>query len=399
MINRKVYQCRYFTIYTSAVGTDQFYLIASVKDKDANPALVCREIYGQIADIIHNTGIKIIQEKIFGSTCIREEILRTRESVLRGRNVYEELPLTYIQGRPIWGTGFSGLQIFAVKSKLLQNKVFTIYEDNIPCGRGISRDGTTILSLQNIHGFATKKSCSNNRAEQVARMFDKTNELLRKYGAVYQDVVNTRIYISNILDWYSEFNRVRNAKYTEYGILPAKQNGAIVEQIYLPSSTGIQADNPVGAEVVMNVLAIVKGNNNSVEIIHNNGIKQKSAYRYGSAFSRSAIIRDPNIKCILLSGTAAIDEQGKSLYPGNAREQMRKTFEIVEALVGKEGASLNDICHATIFLKRSEDLPVYEEVAKEYGLTDMPAVRVVADVCRDELLFEMDAVIAMWNTN
>ena len=38
-------------------------------------------------------------------------------------------------------------------------------------------------------------------------------------------------------------------------------------------------------------------------------------------------------------------------------------------------------------------------MANEYGLTDMPAVCVIADVCPDELLFELDAVVAVWNTN
>jgi enamine deaminase RidA (YjgF/YER057c/UK114 family) len=64
-------------------------------------------------------------------------------------------------------------------------------------------------------------------------------------------------------------------------------------------------------------------------------------------------------------------------------------------LINKEGASLNDICHATVFLKRQEDAQIYQEVANEYGLTDMPAVYVLADICRDELLFELDAIVAV----
>lgn len=78
---------------------------------------------------------------------------------------------------------------------------------------------------------------------------------------------------------------------------------------------------------------------------------------------------------------------------------MQKTLEIVDALISKEGASAKDICHATVFLKRKEDISIYEEVANKYGLTDMPAVCVIADVCRYELLFELDVVVAVWNAN
>lgn len=396
MNDRTIYRNQSFTIYTSAIGKDQVYILASVNDSNADPIKTCGDIYSQIADIIKQTEIQIFQEKIFGSTYIQKDILKIRDNVFRDWGIYEELPITYIQGKPIWGEGFSGLQICALKPSRPQDKVWTIFEDGIPCGRGMNRNGTTYLSLQNIHGLEGNSN-NNSRTEQVSRMFDRTDTLLRKCGATYKDVVCTRIYISDILDWYKEFNSVRNLRYTKYGILPAIPESLNTEQIYLPSSTGIQADNPEGAAAVMNVLAIVKEPGTKPEIIHNNGIKQKSAYRYGSAFSRSTVIREPNNKCILVSGTAAIDEHGNSLFPGNPREQMRQTFEIVNALISKEEASLKDICHATVFLKRKEDISIYNEVVNEYGLQYMPVVCVVADICRDELLFELDAIVSVGN--
>jgi len=395
--DRTIYRNQSFTIYTFAIGKDQVYILASVNDSNADPIKTCGDIYSQIADIIKQTEIQIFQEKIFGSTYIQKDILKMRENVFRDWGIYEELPITFIQGKPIWGEGFSGLQICALKPSRPQDKVWTIFEDGIPCGRGMNRNGTIYLSLQNIHGLIESSKKNNNRTEQVGRMFDRTDTLLRRYGASYKDVVCTRIYISDILDWYKEFNIVRNTKYSEYGILPAKPESSNTEQIYLPSSTGIQADNPSGAAAVMNVLAVVNKSGTQTEIIHNNGSKQRSAFRYGSAFSRSTVIREPNNKCILVSGTAAIDEHGNSLFPGNPREQMRQTFEIVKALISKEEASLKDICHATVFLKRKEDISIYNEVVNEYGLQYMPAVCVVADICRDELLFELDAIVSVEN--
>jgi enamine deaminase RidA (YjgF/YER057c/UK114 family) len=343
--------------------------------------------------------IKIVQERIFGSTCIQKEILKVREDILHNCGVYEELPITYIQGQPFWGTGFAGLQICAVKSSQPHDNVWTIYEDKIPCGRGWNRNGTTFLSLQNIHGLKENQSMDNSREEQTGQMFDRANKLLHKHGASFQNVVRTQIYISDILDWYEEFNNIRNAKYTEFGLIPTKSDGLVAEQIYLPASTGIQADNPLGTIAVMDILAVIKGPDAPLEIMHNTGIKQSAPYRYGSAFSRSTIIRELNNKCIFLSGTASIDEHGKSLFINNIREQIRKTFEIIDALISKEGASLQDIHHSSVFLKRQEDASIYQEVVNEYGLADMPSVCVIADICRDELLFEIDALVAIENTN
>ena len=60
--------------------------------------------------------------------------------------------------------------------------------------------------LQNI--YDTRQNIS--REEQAEQMFDSTQELLKEYSASYRNVVRTWIYLADILDWYSEFNKVRN---------------------------------------------------------------------------------------------------------------------------------------------------------------------------------------------
>jgi enamine deaminase RidA (YjgF/YER057c/UK114 family) len=96
---------------------------------------------------------------------------------------------------------------------------------------------------------------------------------------------------------------------------------------------------------------------------------------------------------IQVSGTAAIDEQGRSLYPGDVRGQIDCTFDKIAALIGPEGASLQDIAAACVFVKRPEDALIYQERARALGLDNLPAVVMVADICRPELLFEIDAEV------
>jgi len=122
--------------------------------------------------------------------------------------------------------------------------------------------------------------------------------------------------------------------------------------------------------------------------------RQKDAFRYGSAFSRGAVVKEADVSVIEVSGTAAIDERGVSLYPDDIRAQITATFDRIEALIGPEGARLEDICAATVFVKRPEYYAVYREMAAERGLEDFPGVCIVADVCREELLFEIDAEVA-----
>ena len=53
-----------------------------------------------------------------------------------------------------------------------------------------------------------------------------------------------------------------------------------------------------------------------------------------------------------------------------------------------------NIAAACVFVKRPEDALVYHERVATRGLEALPAVVMVADICREELLFEMDAEVA-----
>lgn len=162
-------------------------------------------------------------------------------------------------------------------------------------------------------------------------------------------------FIKNILDWYSEFNAVRNKKYKEFGLIPDNSEND-KETIYFSPSTGILGNNPYNVSDVMDVLAVIPAKDSQVKIEQINGTKQKSPFWYSSAFSRADRICEPNITTILISGTASIDEKGNTVYEGNSKMQILKTFEVVEDLIVKEGASFKDISSATVFLKRGRRL-------------------------------------------
>jgi enamine deaminase RidA (YjgF/YER057c/UK114 family) len=144
----------------------------------------------------------------------------------------------------------------------------------------------------------------------------------------------------------------------------------------------------------MDILAVLSSQESRSKVVQLSSPGQPDAVTYGSAFSRGALIRQPDVSLIQVSGTAAIDERGASLYPGDVRAQIDCTFDKLAALIGPEGASLNDIAAASVFVKRPEDALVYHERAAARGLQNLPAVIMVADVCREELLFEMDAEVA-----
>jgi enamine deaminase RidA (YjgF/YER057c/UK114 family) len=138
----------------------------------------------------------------------------------------------------------------------------------------------------------------------------------------------------------------------------------------------------------MDLIAIVGEGGVVPEIQKLTNPGQLDAFRYGSAFSRASVIHNNLME---VSGTAAIDGHGVSLYPGDIRGQIECTLHNIEALLAQKDLCLKDICSATVFVKHSHDADIFYRMAATRGLEDLPAVCVVADVCRDELLFEIDA--------
>lgn len=386
-----------YTIFINFIGDNNLYLTASVTRKPQNLNETVKDIYKDLIGILLKSDMQIVHERLFGNISVEKEITSTRKHVLDGNGIKDDLPITYIEGQPCWGVGFAGLQIRAVYPQGPDEKVWTIYDNDQACGRGWKLNGNTFLMLHNIHGANRSQSLDGTRKVQTKLMFDRAENVLKSQGAEYKNVVRTWIYLSDILDWYDNFNEVRNEKYRQLKMLPNSNNGYVAEDIYMPASTGIEGDNPMRASGVMDILAVIPHEDFKREVQQTAGVKQKSPFRYKSAFSRATTIHDRNIKQVLVSGTAAIDDKGISLYEDDTKAQIIKTVEIVDNLIKNEGATMNDIYEATVFLKKAEDLPLYQKVAKEIGLADIPSVIMVADVCRDELLFEMDASVAINN--
>jgi enamine deaminase RidA (YjgF/YER057c/UK114 family) len=143
------------------------------------------------------------------------------------------------------------------------------------------------------------------------------------------------------------------------------------------------------------LLAVAPGLASAVTMSLLRNPHQCEPFRYGSAFARGVVLRRPGGVLIEVSGTAAVDDAGNSLHPGDMAAQVRRTLRNVEALLAQESAGLQDISSATVFLKHAEHAGDVARVFAETGLTSLPMVCVVADICREELLFELDAEVGL----
>lgn len=129
-----------------------------------------------------------------------------------------------------------------------------------------------------------------------------------------------------------------------------------------------------------------------------NVLNEAYSYAKPSSFSRGMRIDLGNVVILLISGTASIDEQGRSIHIGDFRAQCRRTFLNITQLLESEGATWKDIVRTTCYLRDIDrDYEAFNEERtafyKEQGLDPLPAsTGIQAKLCRPELLVEIEAI-------
>ncbi len=122
------------------------------------------------------------------------------------------------------------------------------------------------------------------------------------------------------------------------------------------------------------------------------------AYDYGSAFSRGMRIDLNGLSILLISGTASIDDAGRTVHVGDLRAQLRRTFDNITKLLAAEGATWHDIVRTTCYLRDIErDYQAFNEERttfyNEKQLDPLPAsTGIQAILCRPDLLIEIEAI-------
>jgi 2-iminobutanoate/2-iminopropanoate deaminase len=123
------------------------------------------------------------------------------------------------------------------------------------------------------------------------------------------------------------------------------------------------------------------------------------APEYGSAFTRGLRVDLPGgVTQLLISGTASVGENGETLYVGDFRAQLWRTYHNITRLLESEGATWEDIVRTTCYLRDIErDYAEFNAIRNEFffalGLDPFPASTAIqARICRSDLLVEIEAL-------
>ena len=123
------------------------------------------------------------------------------------------------------------------------------------------------------------------------------------------------------------------------------------------------------------------------------------ASQYGSAFTRGLRVEMPGgITQLLISGTASVGANGETLYVGDFRAQLWRTYHNLTRLLESEGATWQDMVRTTCYIRDIErDYAEFNAIRNEFfralGLDPFPASTAIqARICRSDLLVEIEAI-------
>jgi enamine deaminase RidA (YjgF/YER057c/UK114 family) len=295
---------------------------------------------------------------------------------------------TYVEGLPADGGLGSLAGIHVVAARAVNGGGRWLEPEGRACGRLVESPNAHLLSLCDV-GVLAPRRAALDPADETSVTLRAAETALSGEGWSFGEVCRTWFYLRDILDWYDGFNCARNEAFRRMGLMVPGCDDTI------PASTGIGGRSARGGSCALDLLAVRPKATARFERRRLYNVRQNEATAYGSAFARGVCLDLGAMRYVFVSGTAAIDEHGASVHPGDFRAQVVCTLENVAALLEGAGAGLVDVAQATAFVKRPEDVETFRHLARASGLSDVPTVTTLADVCRDELLFELDAAAVL----
>ncbi len=324
----------------------------------------------------------------------------------------DQLPATtYVQQRPCAGK-LLAIEALGVGSRDKEVQIDRISEELviashndiswIHCAHVVPRIGGARVYDRSISAFAAMRSLLDRvgvRFDQVVRTWLYLGDIVGMEGPVqrYQELNRARTDFFKGIDFQASgvpCSRPREHAHADVGMAPGAG---------YPASTGIGTD---GSDIMMSCIALATDRSDIVAMSLENP-RQTAAYDYAAdyspkspKFSRGMALSCGSHATIFISGTASIT-QSETRHLDNAAAQTRETLDNIEALIGEDnlashglpglGASLANLGLVRVYVKRQQDYPHVRAVCQD-RLGEVPTIYALADVCRPELLVEIEGI-------
>lgn len=259
-------------------------------------------------------------------------------------------------------------------------------------------------------GMALGLFCDDTRKAAKAA-FDQMREILEAEHMSFNDIVRQWNYIGNILEVknelqnYQVFNEVRSENYHKFRTIhsyPAatgigmKFGGVILDFCAVKAENSLKIiaiDNPDQIRPYDYGQQVLKG-----KPVDGKGIKQPPQ------FERAVLLNYSHGSTLFVSGTASIIGQD-TIGVNDVEKQTEVTIENISRLTdekrighltGNSDPDTSRMILLRVYIKNQSDFLKVKAICEHY-FPGVPAVYIEADICRDNLLVEIEAEFSKTN--
>ncbi len=280
--------------------------------------------------------------------------------------------------------------------------------------------GIRWLHLAGCGVSATTPQAGADVYERSLTLFDEMRrnlETLLAPAVTFGEVVRTWLYLGDIVGslWtqkdqqlietskqrYKELNRARTDFFD--GVTFQTSRTVQPDVPFYPASTGIGTD---GYGVLFTARAL-QSDRTELRVVTLENPRQVSAFDYGQhyspsspKFSRAAAVIADDSAVIFISGTASITDS-ESRHLNDAARQTEETLDNIATLISEAnfaahshsgyGVTLEELANVRVYVKNRSDYAAIRQVC-ERRIPQIPTIYVVGDVCRTELLVEIEGI-------
>jgi enamine deaminase RidA (YjgF/YER057c/UK114 family) len=338
---------------------DEFFLaITPTADEDFN------DVLRHLTSFIQERNIDLVSLEIFGVAADAQN-----QQALAAVFPAMACPVTWLQHGK--NPTLCGIQAWGVKDV----KTCPIHHNNNVIGTVIVDPDGLIVRL----GGIAAEDIALSRTEQTARVFEIMENALQQHGMSFHHVIRTWFYNHDILDWYGDFNKARDTFFKANDIYSG----------LVPASTGIGGPNHFNAALTCGLLAM-KSDSGTLSVKPLVSPLQCPALEYGSSFSRAVELTYPDHRRVFVSGTASIEPGGATLHIDDVPRQIELTMNVVSAILRSRRMDWSHVTRAIAYFKDADAAHLYKTYCDENQLPHFPVVITENDVCRDDLLYEIE---------
>jgi len=358
--------------------------------------------YQQLAEYSDSEGYtkqSIIKQTIFISVSGNLKYYQSKQKLLVcAKDFFDELPPTSILAQSPSSSSLV-LEVVLVE-KLQSNEI--LHKHNDESSWIIFQRGETKMLIAAGLCDTIEQSDILHQSNEAFRLL---NKILTEEKMEFSDIVRQWNYIEQITkngNFNSQHYQIFNDVRTKFYQLSEFKNG-------FPAATGIGIDC---GGIIIDIIA-VKFNNDSTVISIKSPV-QLDAYKYSKdllaennsinelsrttpKFERAKILNTPENKIIFISGTAAISGQ-ESTSSLSVELQTEMTIQNMLSLIsvaniekhGIRNVEKTSFNYVRVYVKYKKDMKPVIAICLKY-FSHIPIVYVVADICRPELLVEIEA--------